>query len=128
VKAAPTNFAGAAFGLAARVAVLTVVAHDGGVRLKYAGWVPQDDVSDVNVTAVYRRASLTTSLNHVVAHRFSADWFTHRVNAASPGQPSLMAVGYMVASDQHQPDNSRATATLATKGFFFRSVKPCHLL
>ena len=35
---------------------------------------------------------------------------------------------HMVASDQHQPDNSRATATLATRGFFFRSVKPCHLL
>jgi len=46
--------------LAARLAVLTVVAHDDGVRLKYAGWIPQDDVSDVNVTAVYRRASLTT--------------------------------------------------------------------
>ena len=42
------------FRLAARLAVLTVVAHDDGVRLKYAGWVPQDDVSDVNVTAVYR--------------------------------------------------------------------------
>jgi hypothetical protein len=41
--------------------VLTVVAHDDGVRLKYADWVPQDDVSDVNVTAVYRRASLSTS-------------------------------------------------------------------
>lgn len=62
VKAAPTNFAGAAFGLAARIAVLTVVAHDDGVRLKYADWVPQDDVSDVNVTAVYRRASLSTSV------------------------------------------------------------------
>ena len=48
------------FRLAARLAVLTVVAHDDGVRLKYAGWVPQDDVSDVNVTAVYKRASLTT--------------------------------------------------------------------
>ena len=31
-------------------------------RLKYAGWIPQDDVSDVNVTAVYRRASLSTSV------------------------------------------------------------------
>jgi len=50
------------FRLAARLAVLTVVAHDDGVRLKYAGWVPQDDVSDVNVTAVYRRASLSTSV------------------------------------------------------------------
>ena len=39
--------------MAARLAVLTVVAHDDGVRLKYAGWIPQDDVSDVNVTAVY---------------------------------------------------------------------------
>ena len=47
--------------MAARLAVLTVVAHDDGVRLKYAGWIPQDDVSDVNVTAVYRRASLSTS-------------------------------------------------------------------
>ena len=50
------------FRLAARLAVLTVVAHDDGVRLKYAGWIPQDDVSDVNVTAVYRRASLSTSV------------------------------------------------------------------
>ena len=48
------------FRLAATLAVLTVVAHDGGVRLKCAGWSPQDDVSDVNVTAVYKRASLTT--------------------------------------------------------------------
>ena len=62
VKAAPTNFAGAAFVWLPGVAVLTVVAHDGGVRLKYAGWVPQDDVSDVNVTAVYRRASLSISV------------------------------------------------------------------
>ena len=36
-----------------------VVAHDGGVRLICAGWVPQDDDSDVNVTAVYSRASRT---------------------------------------------------------------------
>src|SRR4029077_17267880 len=50
------------FWLAARLAVLTVVAHDDGVRLKYAGWIPRDDVSDVNVTAVYRRASLSTSV------------------------------------------------------------------
>src|SRR6476659_6219888 len=50
------------FRLAARLAVLAVVAHDDGVRLKYAGWSPQDDVSDVNVTAVYKRASLSTSV------------------------------------------------------------------
>jgi hypothetical protein len=62
VKAAPTEVAGAAFVLTDRLAVLAVVAHDDGVRLKYAGWVPQDDVSDVNVTAVYRRASLSTSI------------------------------------------------------------------
>ena len=127
MKAAPAKSSGRlSFGCP--LAVLTVVAHDGGVRLKYAGWILQDDVSDVNVTAVYKRASLTTSLNRVVAPRFSAGWFTHRANAASPGQPSLKAVGYMVASDQHQPDNSRAIATLATRGFFFRWVKPCHLL
>jgi hypothetical protein len=41
------------------VMVSAVVAHDGGVRLICAGWVPQDDDSDVNVTAVYRRASQT---------------------------------------------------------------------
>ena len=109
--------------------MLTVVAHDDGVRLKYAGWIPQDDVSDVNVTAVYKRASLTTSLNRVVAPRFSADWFTHRANIriTGPAKSSWLSL-YMVASDQHQPDNSRATATLATRGFFLRSVKPCHLL
>lgn len=39
------------------VMVSVVVAHDGGVRLICAGWVPQDDDSGVNVTAVYRRAS-----------------------------------------------------------------------
>jgi len=61
VKAAPTIRRGG-FRLAARLAVVTVVAHDDGVRLKCAGWVPQDDVSDVNVTAVYRRASLSTSV------------------------------------------------------------------
>ena len=36
-----------------------VVARDGGVRLICAGWIPHDDDSDVNVTAVYRRASPT---------------------------------------------------------------------
>jgi hypothetical protein len=56
VKAAPTN-AGAAF-FDWPVMVLTVVAHDGGVRLICAGWIPQDDGSDVNGTAVYSRASL----------------------------------------------------------------------
>jgi hypothetical protein len=48
--------------LAARLAVLTVVAHDDGVRLRCAGWIPRDDGSDVNVTAVYKRASLSTSV------------------------------------------------------------------
>jgi hypothetical protein len=37
---------------------LAVVAHDDGVRLICAGWLPQDDDSDVNGTAVYSRASL----------------------------------------------------------------------
>ena len=50
---------GAAFVLAVLVMVSAVVAHDGGVRLICAGWVPQDDDSDVNVTAVYKRASRT---------------------------------------------------------------------
>jgi hypothetical protein len=43
--------------LAGLVMVSVVVAHDGGVRLICAGWVPQDDDSDVNFTAVYRRTS-----------------------------------------------------------------------
>ena len=65
----------------------------------------------------------------MVAHSFSAGWFTHRANIRLTGPAkSLWLSLYMVASDQHQPDNSRATATLATRGFFFRSVKPCHLL
>ena len=80
VKAAPT-IAGAAFVLAGLVMVSVVVAHDGGVRLICAGWVPQDDDSDVNVTAVYRRASRTIFANRVVAHRFLAGWFTHRTDA-----------------------------------------------
>jgi hypothetical protein len=50
--------AGAAFVLASPVVVSAVAAHDGGVRLICAGWVPQDDDSDANVTAVYKRASL----------------------------------------------------------------------
>jgi hypothetical protein len=62
VKAAPV-VAGAAFGLAGLVVAVAVVAHDGGVRLICAGWVPQDDGSDVNVTAVYNRAS------HVISDR-----------------------------------------------------------
>ena len=57
VKAAPTNSRGG-FRLAGLVTAPTVVAHDGGVRLICAGWVPQDDGSDVNITAVYKRASL----------------------------------------------------------------------
>ena len=63
------------------VMVSAVVAHDGGVRLICAGWVPQDDDSDVNVTAVYRRASWTIVVNRVVAHRFLTGWFTHRTDA-----------------------------------------------
>ena len=52
------------------------------------------------------------------------------LTASTPHQPASQVSWlpvYMVASDQHQPDNSRATATLATRGFFFRSVKPRHL-
>src|SRR6476619_6382770 len=56
------QIAGAAFVLAGLVMVSVVVAHDGGVRLICAGWVPQDDDSDVNVTAVYSRASLTIGM------------------------------------------------------------------
>jgi hypothetical protein len=67
--------------LADLVMASAVVARDGGVRLICAGWVPQDDDSDVNVTAVYRRASLMiVLLDHVVAHRFFAGWFTHRAD------------------------------------------------
>src|SRR6476619_748685 len=50
------------FRLADPVMASAVVAHDGGVRLKCAGWVPQDDDSDANGTAVYRRASLTITV------------------------------------------------------------------
>ena len=39
------------------VEVSAVVARDGGVRLICAGWVPHDDDSDANGTAVYKRAS-----------------------------------------------------------------------
>jgi hypothetical protein len=73
--------AGAAFVLAGLVMASVVVAHDGGVRLICAGWLPQDDDSDVNVTAVYSRASRTIFVNRVAAHRFFADWFTHRTDA-----------------------------------------------
>jgi len=45
--------------LAGLMIVSVVVAHDGGVRLICAGWVPQDGDSGVNVTAVYKRASQT---------------------------------------------------------------------
>jgi len=48
--------------LADPVMASAVVAHDGGVRLKCAGWVPHDDDSDANGTAVYRRASLTITV------------------------------------------------------------------
>jgi glutamate mutase epsilon subunit len=58
--------AGAALVLADPVVssgeVLAVVDDDGGVRVICAGWLPQDDVSDVNVTAVYKRASLAILL------------------------------------------------------------------
>jgi hypothetical protein len=77
------------------------------------------------------QTSVTIDLGRIafVAHRFSADWFTHRANIRLHRPAKHLGLPrYMVASDQHQPDNSRATATLATKGFFFRSVKPCHLL
>ena len=108
--------------------MLTVVAHDDGVRLKYAGWIPQDDDSDVTLLLSTDERHCRPRSNRVVAPRFSADWFTHRANIRinRPAKSLWLSV-YMVASDQHQPDNSRATATLATRGFFFRSVKPCHL-
>jgi len=111
------------------VRVSTVVAHDGGVRLKCAGWVPHDDDSDVNVTAVYRRASPTISFNRIVAHRFSAGWFTHRVKLPVTGVRQVFeSGGYIVASDQQQPASSRAMARLATSGFLPRSVKCRHRL
>src|ERR1700722_483738 len=46
--------------------VLTVVTHDGGVRLICAGWIPQDDGSDVNGTAVYSRASLLIAIRIIL--------------------------------------------------------------
>ena len=45
--------------MAGLMMVSVVVAHDDGVRLICAGWLPQDDDSDVNVNAVYKRASRT---------------------------------------------------------------------
>ena len=60
MKAAPAESRGG-FRLAGLERASAVVAHDGGVRLICASWVPQDDDSDVNVTAVYRRASRTFS-------------------------------------------------------------------
>ena len=56
MKAAPVE-AGAAFVWLSPVGRVAVVTHDDGVRLKCAGWVPHDDDSDANVTAVYSRAS-----------------------------------------------------------------------
>ena len=97
---------------------------DAPVRLKCAGWVPHDDDSDVNVTAVYRRASPTISLQSSCAHRFSAGWFTHRVDAWSPASAKYLSPAViMVASDQHQPASSRAIAALATTGRFLRLSK-----
>jgi hypothetical protein len=128
VKAAPV-WAGAAFVLADLVSASAVVAHDGGVRLICAGWLPHDDDSDVNGTAVYSRASLTIVVRIVlwligslqVCSR-TAPTLTHRVSQV------VVAWCYMVASDQHQPASSRAIATLATSGFLPRSVKPRHRL
>ena len=99
------------------LAVLTVVAHDDGVRLKYAGWIPQDDVSDVKLLLSTDERHCRPRSNRVVAPRFSADWFTHRANIGiKPASQVSWLPLHIVASDQHQPDNSRATATLATRG------------
>jgi hypothetical protein len=49
----------------------SAVVDDGGVRLICAGWLPHDDDSDVNGTAVYKQASLTMiGSNRLVARRF----------------------------------------------------------
>jgi hypothetical protein len=127
VKAAPV-LAGAAFVLAEPMSASAVVAHDGGVRLICAGWLPHDDGSDVNGTAVYRRASPTIVMRIVL-------WLIGSLQVCSrtaptPGHQSakywMPATYCMVASDQHQPASSRAIATLATSGFLPRSVKRRH--
>ena len=87
--------AGAAFVLTDLMSVSAVVAHDGGVRLICAGWVPQDDDSDVNGTAVYSRASLGDRYsNRLVAHRFFAGLSTHRADSRA-----IRAVKYSMPGD-----------------------------
>ena len=83
--------AGAAFGLTGLELALAVVAHDGGVRLICAGWVPHDDGSDVNGSAVYSRASHTIIVRIVLW--LIGSWQVGSLTAPTPGSPGPAKYG-----------------------------------
>ena len=63
----------------------------------------------------------------VVAHRCNAGPFHALRPITCPGPKIVVRRAYSsIASDQHQPDSSRATATVATEGFFLRSMNVSH--
>jgi hypothetical protein len=95
--------AGAAFVLAGPVVAVAVVAHDGGVRLICAGYVPHDDGSGVNGTALYSRASLMIPIRITVW--LLGSWQGRSLTAPTPSSrgpaKSAVSAGYRrVASDQ----------------------------
>jgi len=93
--------AGAAFGLTGQAMAPAVVAHDGGVRLICAGWVPHDDDSDVNGTTVYRRASHPIIVG--IALWLIGSWQVGSLTAPTPGspcQPSMGAAGYCTVASE----------------------------
>ena len=63
----------------------------------------------------------------VVAHRCNAGPFHALRPITCPGPKIVTHRAYSkVAKDQHQPDSSRATATVAMLGFFLRSMNVSH--
>ena len=63
----------------------------------------------------------------IVAHRCNAGPFHALRPVTCPGPKIVTHRAYSrVAKDQHQPDSSRATATVAMLGFFLRSMNVSH--
>src|SRR3974390_2845421 len=69
---------------------------------------------------------ITIRMNHVVAHSCNADPVRLPRLAEADTDQVIFCGHCRVASDQHQPANSRAMATLATTWCFLRSLKRHH--
>jgi hypothetical protein len=96
------------------------------VRLICAGWLPQGEVfgwSGAAALTVGRR----TRVCFVLLKAEKAGHSTCSPTTSASRRSAVFGCHpSMIANDQHQPANSRAIATFATAGRFFRSVNFTH--